>query len=1013
MPEESILKFHPFLMLRTPCISHQQFSVSKTKEQLKNPLFLAGIYLASPSFYHILKAANFNWELLTDKAKLSLNKYHNRMSFRPTPFASFAAFGNLRWQNNDTTITFDTDEDILHIQLDHQINCALIERLKTENGEDDKLWNNPSLYKVAQEFRYIKTIRKTDKKFDFRLAAISADGILKSIIKKTKKTGISKKVLKAEIIRTANCTEEEAKDYIQFLLSEEILMSSLGPTLVRAPFLNYASLDQSKFKLHEGDLLEPKIKVSSLSAQTLEAHFKKVEEILSEEDLKDLKTPYYANLERKFVGGLSKEYQESILKAIEMLQKLIPSHTNQNLLNFSKKFSQRYDQQKVGLLNVLDPEIGLGYGKKEQLNTEQLLDDLPFASSATNLSLTWDKSKQLLFKKWLALDKVANNERINLSKEDIKHLSKKADTEFPPSLFVMFRLLDDQVFIENAGGISAAALTGRFTLFNDEIWKQCRDIALLEQAQQPEVIFAELVQHSSYHVDNINLRQSIYDYEIPINGISRLPEKQQIPLSDLTLKLIGNELILESISLKRRVIPRLSTAFNAQWNELSAFRFLFDLQCQHLQGNFTLNLEEAFPGLNYYPRVTYENTILCLAKWKWVESDIQILTEVDKVKSKASLTLLKEKLNFPDVIAITRHDHQLVFDLKKNEEVELFISCLKGLKNIWVLEYPFLKISKNRIKDKADEPFTGQFIAHLIHQKRTYHTLKVTDFAKKPIKRTFTLGDEWLYIKLYCSQNFSNKLLGKEVFGLIKKLAQSNDHMIWFFIRYQDPEPQIRLRIKKTGFENLDLEKLVFTALDKLVQKGFIHPIQTDSYVRELERYQLYGMNEVEKLFYRSSQLVLQFIRKQQTQADLFIDHQFALYSVNRILDVYITEIELKLNFLQQLFSKFYAEFSKDKSLNVALDKKYRAQKDEIYKVLEDKKYIQNRRLGGPFKQLLNSLNDQKDRNKDLTIEQKNALLADLIHMHLNRLFQQNQRQQEMIVYHFLAKYQKSQLART
>jgi hypothetical protein len=42
------------------------------------------------------------------------------------------------------------------------------------------------------------------------------------------------------------------------------------------------------------------------------------------------------------------------------------------------------------------------------------------------------------------------------------------------------------------------------------------------------------------------------------------------------------------------------------------------------------------------------------------------------------------------------------------------------------------------------------------------------------------------------------------------------------------------------------------------------------------------------------------------------------------------------------------------------------------------------------------------------TVKRKNQLLADLIHMHLNRIFIDRQRNQELIIYYCLYKYQVS-----
>jgi len=70
-------------------------------------------------------------------------------------------------------------------------------------------------------------------------------------------------------------------------------------------------------------------------------------------------------------------------------------------------------------------------------------------------------------------------------------------------------------------------------------------------------------------------------------------------LSDLWVRYENNEIILESKKLGKRVIPRLSSAYNYNHSDLPVFRFLCDLQHQSIQSNLTLNLSSLFPALTF------------------------------------------------------------------------------------------------------------------------------------------------------------------------------------------------------------------------------------------------------------------------------------------------------------------------------------------------------------------------------------------------------------------------------
>jgi hypothetical protein len=85
-------------------------------------------------------------------------------------------------------------------------------------------------------------------------------------------------------------------------------------------------------------------------------------------------------------------------------------------------------------------------------------------------------------------------------------------------------------------------------------------------------------------VDNINRRgHFLYKYEIPINAVSLLPLNKQVRLVNLLVSVVNDEVVLECGARYKRVIPRLSSAFNDQLNHSSLIRFLCDLQYQGKQ----------------------------------------------------------------------------------------------------------------------------------------------------------------------------------------------------------------------------------------------------------------------------------------------------------------------------------------------------------------------------------------------------------------------------------------------
>lgn len=989
------------LILRTPYYSFKHFDVHQLQEVLNDTDFRKAIYLASPSFYEILEKEEFQKERLSDKAKLSLLKYYNRMCFRPTPFGMFAAFGVTEWGNDDELTTISKVK--LHVAFDQQINLALAKKL-TPLISDEILFANPTLHLVNKQFRYVKTNRKSGRNFDFHLDAIAANSIVRYIIRKAKSPGINCQLLIQQISELANCSIEEAKDYILFLKDENILFSSLDANILGETYLKRL-LHLSEIKDSEtGKTVTTLIdNHSECKISELKKGFENASRLLNTEELDELKTPYYANLEREFKGSLNSKYQEKIQSALAALQKLTHPNNPPDLENFAQAFLKSYEKQKVPLLNVLDPEIGLGYGGNEQMRSSYLMEDLSFASPGNETDkLIWDNTRKLLLNKWLFKKDSKDGITLTLCKEDLERLSELHDFKLPPSIFVMFRIWNEQVFMENAGSVSATSISGRFTPFNEQIWNHCKEIAAMEQKTNPEVIFADLVQLTAFHTDNINLRKTIYDYEIPINGISTAPTDQQIALADLVVSVKGNEVILESKVLKKRIIPRLSTAFNSGTNDLSIFKFLFDLQRQNIQKSLTFNLEHYLPGLKFYPRLEFESTILCLAKWHLDENEILDLTH-----KKLALKDFQNTYHIPNQFAITHYDHQLIFDLDQEEEVALFFECLKGLKSVILEEYPFRQSKQYMVRDDNDKPLMGQFIASLVNNDNVYAASSYQSSNNK-LKRNFMPGDEWIYFKVYIEPSSANHLLAQKILPFIKKLKKSHQEMVWFFIRYQDPDHHFRIRIKIAGLQSQNLIDEFQKLLKDFEQPGFIKSLQIDTYQRELERYQSYGIDDVEKVFHKSSEVISQFLTKEIQSPERYKDYQFALFTSDAIISAFHLNPLSKLNFLEMMAKSFYQEFSKDKSLKIELDKKYRDLRTEINDVLENKNYLKERKLEKYFSALMHQISLLKRNNLSISQTKMQSLLADLIHMHLNRLFNDQQRQQELVIYHLLFKHQNS-----
>jgi len=103
---------------------------------------------------------------------------------------------------------------------------------------------------------------------------------------------------------------------------------------------------------------------------------------------------------------------------------------------------------------------------------------------------------------------------------------------------------------------------------------------------------------------------------------------------------------------------------------------------------------------------------------------------------------------------------------------------------------------------------------------------------------------------------------------------------------------------------------------------------------------------------------------------------------------------------LTRVLENFSAEFDINKETRQRLDTRYRMLQHILYK---NNSYKIAPKVDRTF---LASINLLKEKTLYWQEDQRLYLLSNLVHMHINRIFEHEPRQHEIIVYHFMRKYQ-------
>ena len=71
------------------------------------------------------------------------------------------------------------------------------------------------------------------------------------------------------------------------------------------------------------------------------------------------------------------------------------------------------------------------------------------------------------------------------------------------------------------------------------------------------------------------------------------------------------------------------------------------------------------------------------------------------------------------------------------------------------------------------------------------------------MKKTFVVGDKWLYYKIYCGVTTADTILLKVIKPLTEELLALKKIKKWFFIRYSDPKPHLRFRVELINIQKV------------------------------------------------------------------------------------------------------------------------------------------------------------------------------------------------------------------
>ncbi|HEX8328337.1 MAG TPA: lantibiotic dehydratase [Hymenobacter sp.] len=1022
LPVSGLLRLHAH---REPAALAQALHVL-----YQSPEIQEAIYLASPELYQELR----KWlskPVAGDGAQderllLTLYKYMLRMSSRSTPYGLFAGFstGSIGTAATQLQLAAGSGRAHKHARLDMNYVAEVTRQVAAEPTlkAQLKLFINTSLYKKEQTYRYYE-YRMRNKRRHYYLIALKASPYLDQVLAAAQ-VGATPAQLQA-LLGTAGVAEDRAESYVTQLVAAQVLVSELDPTVTGPEF--YQCLVAKVAALSPAHpQLGPLQEIDALlgAAQTGVPTYQAVQAIVREsfpaatsKDLiqTDLRLDMTHNsLSQSAVGELTQELNE--------LADLYRVGVPPDLQAFIKRFVERYEGQEVPLLEVLDGEAGLGYGPiaGSKANHTPFVDGVRVPRKPGTPQVSWTAYRQLVFRKFQERP-VNSTAPVVLTEQDLTALvAATKPTQLPATLFAMGSFLapdaaaldrgEFKFQLVNFAGPGAMPLLARFAHADAGLAAQLQACGAQEQAAAGEALLAEVVHLPEARVGNILQRPQLRAYEIPFLGQASVPLDQQLPVGDLLVSVQQGCVVLRSKRLNRVVQPRLTSAHNYR-NGLAIYRFLCDLQQQTEPFNVLWDWGQ-LGTQSFLPRVEYKRIIVRRAQWLL---PAEAHDEVAALCTPAGLAAFRERYQLPGRVILAEGDNELLLDFDCPLAVTLLAQRLK--KGAALLTEFVQCPASQLLTDGQGESYLHEVIIPLARAGAAVPApAPVQAAAAEPaVQRSFALGSEWTYLKVYCGAKWGDKLLTDHLRPCLEEFEAQHIVQKWFFIRYNDPHNHLRLRLLHDGSPAKVAAIIagLHQALAGLQQAGVVQTIQYDTYHRELERYGAATMEFSETVFHHDSRAVVQFLDLLEGDEGERYRWLFALRGVDEMLSAFGLAPAAKLTLAEQLYHSFFQEFNGNADLTHQLNDKYRAVSRELAGFLDcaqDTAYTED--AVAVFAARGTALAAAYAALPAAPARAAQKLLPNYLHMFLNRIFLANQRLHELVVYHYLSKHYKSVAAR-
>ena len=806
---------------------------------LADPAIRDAIEAASPS----MTDAIARWRRLPDdprsaKVERALIRYVTRAGGRPTPFGLFAgaSLGELGERTNLELPSRRRYVRRSRISLGWATELAEALARRPDVRAELTYRANPSLYRLPGRWRYVSR-RRGDDYLVHTLREVRDSPALRGALEQARE-GARLDQLAQALLAEGERSAEQVSAFLDRLIEGQLLVADLAPPVIGgepAEELIARLEDAPAAAATLANLRAAHTAVGKINAAGVGAAPERQREAvrsLEREGVAATAPVLTAELYKPATDlSLGPTAVSELERGVELLRRWNAGYVVAPLEEFVKEFWRRYGDREVPLAEALDEDAGVGLDALDKGQDEPQL-----AGERDHLAI--GKLEQALRE---------GAREIEIAEDDLD------DSAVPlPSSFVVGARIEAAsaaavdageftVFLKDVYGPAATGmLLPRFGVSNEAFRARLAAHAAAEEQLDPDALHAEIVGLPQLEFGPIMHGPRLRSFEIDYLGLSGAPPERRIALDDLLISVVLWRVMLRSRRTGQWVEPVLTCPLNLALKRPPlppTFRFLALVARQwgvDLRWNWG-----ALSGAPFLPRVRAGRVVLALARWNLGRRELEPLGRGSREERLGELLALRERLDVPRIAGLVEGDNVLPLDLDSSAGVDMLLTLLQGRKEAILQEvYP----DPDALCVEGPE---GRFT----------HELLVPYLARTPVRRpplpagpvsapspelrpSFPPGSRWLDVRFYAGTGLGDALVRDRIAPLCSHLVEEGIAERWFFLRYADPDPHLRVRIEGDP-ELLRRRALpLFNELaEGLMERRMSWRMALDTYEPEVARY--------------------------------------------------------------------------------------------------------------------------------------------------------------------------------